>query len=142
MGTACMRSDAIDVPDFKIVKEGYLTKKSSYFSDHLRVWFVLTRGPNPLVLIYKSMHKKKNEMFFYFSLYDIEFTEVEDFGLKFRQSKGPSRFSYSFHTANVIEYNEWVFLIRKYVNKITDDDEKYPKNSQKWTLVLEDGEEI
>lgn len=137
-----MRSETTDVPDFNIVKEGYLTKKSSYFSDHLRVWFVLTRGPNPLVLIYKSMHKKKNEIFFLFSLYDVEFTEVGDFGLKFRRSKGPSRFSYSFHTANIVEFNEWVFLLKKYGNKNIEVDEKYPKNPQKWTLVLEDGEEM
>jgi hypothetical protein len=146
MGISCVRSETFDIPDYKIVKEGFLMKKSSFFGDHIRVWLVLTRSPNPLVIIYKSMQKKRNEMFFYFSLYDVEFSEVADYGLKFKKNRGNSKFSYSFHTADKLEYLEWTTIIKKYINKIvgeTEGEETLEREIEgKWRLVLENGEEI
>lgn len=129
------------LPDYEVLKEGWLYKKSPLFDSYSKKWVVISKNPQTCLFCFKNDQKKPKDLTFFMRFSEVEFSNLIDQGMQFAQKRGSTK--WTFYAADDDEYENWLRIIRF----LTRDGDvlKYEKeishHSNNWTMLIVEDEE-
>ena len=128
------------LPDYEVLKEGWLYKKSPMFDSYSKKWVVISRNPQTCLLCFKDDQKKPKDLSVFMRFSEVEFSSLIDQGMQFAQKKGSNK--WTFYAADDDEYENWLRII-KFLTRDSDviKHVKESHHSNNWTMLIVEDEE-